>query len=137
MRHKKLIIVAVVLCAAIGGLIVVAMGSSLDHYETIGQLWAKGDEAYGQSVKVRGHLFDNPTYDSATDTYTFDLFDINSEGEVLPVAALPVVYQGQLPQQLRGEIERMGVTAEGELQPDNTFHANKLMVSCPSKYESK
>lgn len=114
-----------------------ALSSSLEHYDTIGDMRSQGVEAYDKTLKVHGHLLQTPEYDSARDIYTFDLFDVDDDGEITSVEPLTVIYEGRLPDQLAGEIERIGVTAEGQLHSDEYFYSEKLLVACPSRYESR
>jgi len=128
MKHKKLIFGGLILCIAIGGLAYFALGDSIDYYNTIGDL--KAQEVSDDTVKVRGVVMqDSLEFDSATGEHSFILYDEENE-----VQTLPVVYSGALPDSFK---EEGRVVVEGKLNKDQPFHASRLIVSCPSKYESQ
>jgi cytochrome c-type biogenesis protein CcmE len=130
MRHKKLIIGGLILCLAVAGLIYGAMNFfKVDQYG-VAEIQALGSEIYDQDVQLQGHVLANSSaYDAETEQSTFILYDTEAEDQTLTV-----VYSGSLPDALR---DNGGVTAHGKLTADNVFHATKLVVSCPSKYESR
>ena len=129
MKHKKFIIGAIILCAAIGVLAFFALGDSIDYYNTISEL--KAQEVSDETVKVRGVVMqDSIEFDSGTGEYSFILYDEEDEAQTLPV-----VYTGALPDSFK---EEGGVVAEGKLtSSQEPFQASRLIVSCPSKYESE
>jgi cytochrome c-type biogenesis protein CcmE len=47
---------------------------------------------------------------------------------------LPITYEGIVPDAFA---QSDAVVVEGEYSPDGVFHADTLVVQCPSKYEAR
>lgn len=88
------------------------------------------DEAVkaGRTVQVMGALDKGSTrYDTATKVLHFRLLDEKSH------ATLPVAYRDVKPANFE---DAVSIVAIGKYQ-DGTFHAEKLLVKCPSKYQGE
>jgi cytochrome c-type biogenesis protein CcmE len=148
--RTKFIIGALLIVAAIVYLIASSTQAAAQYYLTIDELVAKGDAVAGRDVKISGAV-DGKTieYDAETLTLKFtianvpaDMKEIDREGglaEVLhkavndPTATrLDVVYVGPKPDLLRDEAQAI---VTGQMGPDGVFHADELLLKCPTRYE--
>jgi len=123
--RKKFVIGTVIVAIAIGVLAWNAFGGSATYYLTTSELAARGDAAYGQSVRVSGSIAPGSVEtDESTRTLSFKVKDEGGE--------LPVVYQGTVPDSFQVGND---VVVEGKLESDGVFQAKTIIVKCPSKYE--
>ena len=85
--------------------------------------------ASANSVQVKGLLDKNFQPIQRGDKFNFSLQD-EQTGETMPV-----IFDGIKPDQFD---EAYHIVAIGKFQSaDNSFHAKKLLIKCPSKYESQ
>jgi cytochrome c-type biogenesis protein CcmE len=147
---NKFVIGGVLILAAVVVLIWTSTTQSAEYFYTIDELNAKGTSAIDRSMRVSGAVIgDSIQYDAQTLTLTFEVahvpadnLAIESEGglaEVLHQAVLDpsrsrikVVYQGPKPDLLRNEAQAI---MTGRLGPDGVFHAEELLLKCPTRYE--
>ena len=123
----KIIIGVLVMVAALIYLIFSGLQGSAAYYVTIAELRSRPELADGKGIRIHG-MVDPATiqWHAAEIELYFDLYD---EGD-----SLRVFYQGIKPDQLANAQQ---VVMEGRLRPDGVFHASKIMLKCPSKYEVK
>ena len=76
------------------------------------------------TVQVKGQRVNNGVFDLEKNMFTFDLKD--KDGRILNV-----VYDGPKPGNFDQATE---VVCIGQYK-DGTFHASKILVKCPSKYQ--
>ncbi|MGH2626181.1 MAG: cytochrome c maturation protein CcmE [Anaerolineales bacterium] len=138
--------------AAIVYLIASATSASAQYYLTIDELRARGAGLGDREIRVSGAV-DGETiaYDAASLTLRFtivhvpgDLQDIEQAGglaEALHAAVLnpsaarlDVVYIGPRPDLLRHEAQAI---VTGRLGEDGVFHAEELLLKCPTRYEEE
>ena len=130
MKKKRFIISGLILVLALGGLIYALLESS-DYYVTVGELLADQEDNYGESMRVRGAVVEGSIqWMPQGKELRFAIADD-------PVApdrqlSLPVLYIGDVHDDLVGGKE---LTVRGKYYPDGVFHADKLIMKCPSKYE--
>jgi cytochrome c-type biogenesis protein CcmE len=147
---NKFVIGGVLILAAVVVLIWTSTTQSAEYFYTIDELNAKGVGAVDRSMRVSGAVIgDSIEYDAQTLTLSFEVahvpadnLAIESEGglaEVLHQAVLDpsrtrikVVYQGPKPDLLRNEAQAI---MTGRLGPDGVFHAEELLLKCPTRYE--
>ena len=150
MQINKFVIGGVLILAAVVVLIWTSTTQSAEYFYTIDELDAKGVGAVDRSMRVSGAVIgDSIQYDAQTLTLSFEVahvpadnLAIESEGglaEVLHQAVLDpsrtrikVVYQGPKPDLLRNEAQAI---MTGRLGPDGVFHAEELLLKCPTRYE--
>jgi len=141
-----------------GGLILVAIvyliftstQASAEYFMTVDELKAKGPAAVGQNLRVSGAV-DGSTiqYDPKAMTLSFkvaqvpgDNATVAAEGGLAAVlhaavidpkrARLSVSYNGPKPDLLNNEAQAI---MTGQLGPDGVFHADELLLKCPTKYQ--
>lgn len=113
---------------AVGGVLVVAfLAYGMTSFKTNLTPYVSFDEAARSTrkVQVAGGLVENSTnYHDEQQKLLFAM--VNDEGETMQV-----VYDGVKPGNFE---EAVQIVAIGKYQ-DNAFHAEQLLVKCPSKYQ--
>ena len=121
----KIIIGFVIILVALGYVIFGGLKETAVYYVTVPELKAK-PLPQGEGVRVSGYV------DPASvkwDPQAIELrFAMYEEGDTLDV-----FYKGTLPDQL---YDAQIVVAEGKLANDGSLVANKILLKCPSKYET-
>jgi cytochrome c-type biogenesis protein CcmE len=116
--------------AAIATLVLTGMQDKAIYSKPVNELLAQKAKFVGRPVRAEGNLVHGSLV--KRDSPCEYRFTIESAG-----AELPVSYdQCVVPDTFR-DVPGMdvGVTVEGELQADNSFHATNVLAKCPSKYE--
>jgi cytochrome c-type biogenesis protein CcmE len=148
-RYKFLIGGGVIL-AAVLYLIVTSVGAGAQFFYTVDELKDRGSDAVGEPIRIAGAVLgDSIQYDADTLTLTFTIVHmpadtqlINDDGGLaaaLDAAVddesrnrLDVVYVGVKPDLLQDAAEAI---LTGKLGDDGVFHANELLLRCPTRYE--
>jgi cytochrome c-type biogenesis protein CcmE len=148
--RAKFIIGGVLIIAAIVYLIVTSTQASAQYFLTVDELKAKDASIVGRDVRVSGAVIgDSVDYDPQTLTLNFtvahvpgDNKEIESQGGLGAVlhdavmdpnrARMQVVYVGPRPDLLRNEAQAI---MTGQIDADGVFHADELLLKCPTKYE--
>ncbi|RLT46153.1 MAG: cytochrome c maturation protein CcmE [Chloroflexi bacterium] len=140
------------LLAAIVYLILTTAAGTSTYYYTIAELRARGGTAVGEPVRISGAVLgDSIVYDA--DTLELRFTTVNIPGEQSEIDArgglaavlhaattdpravqLPVVYHGPRPDLLRHEAQAI---LTGQLGADGVFHADELLLKCPTRYEQQ
>lgn len=150
MQRTKFILGGMLILAAVVYLIASSTQASAEYFMTINELKAKGSAAAGKSLRLSGAVIgDTIQYDPQTLTLTFEVAhvpgdnsEIEAEGglaEVLHAAVIDtsrsrikVIYNGVKPDLLRNEAQAI---MTGRLEADGMFHADELLLKCPTRYE--
>lgn len=146
----KFIIGGLLIFAAVVYLIISSTQASAQYFLTVEELVTKGDSVAGRDLRISGAVIgDSIQYDPQTLTLTFtiahvpgDNKEIEAQGglaEVLHQAVVDpsrqqinVVYVGVKPDLLRNEAQAI---MTGRMGDDGKFHADELLLKCPTKYE--
>ncbi|MGC9348157.1 MAG: cytochrome c maturation protein CcmE [Anaerolineae bacterium] len=150
MNNKRNFVVAgVLILAAVVYLIVSSTGSTASFFLTIEELEEMGSQAQERNLTVSGAVIgETIIYDASKPRVTFtivqipgDLKEIEARGGLAAVlaaavddpdaASLNVVYDGARPDLLQDEAQAI---VRGRLHADGTFHADELLLKCPSRY---
>jgi cytochrome c-type biogenesis protein CcmE len=145
----------------IGGLLIVAAvvyliasstKAAAQYYLTIDELHAKGETISDRDIKVAGAVLgDSIQYDADTLTLRFTMANVPANmdeieqagglAEVLHQAVndpnssrLRVVYEGPMPDLLRHEAQAI---VTGRMTAGGEFHAEELLLKCPTRYEEE
>ena len=148
--RMKFIVGGLLIIAAVIYLIITATSATAEYFYTIDEISAKGSSVVGQSIRLSGAV-DGETivYDPATLTLKFtvvhvpgDLAEVEKNGGLAAVlhaavadptrTRLEVVYIGVKPDLLRNEAQAI---MTGKLGEDGVFHADELLLKCPTRYE--
>lgn len=146
----KFIIGGLLIIAAVVYLIISSTQANAQYFLTVDELNAKGSSVVGRDLRISGAVIgDTIQYDPESLTLTFtvahvpgDNSEIEAQGglaEVLHQAVmdpnrqqLQVVYIGVKPDLLRNEAQAI---MTGQIDENNVFHADELLLKCPTKYE--
>jgi len=150
MQRSKFVLGGLLILAAVVYLIASSTQASAEYFMTIDELKAEGSSVVGKSLRASGAVIgDSIQYDPATLTLTFEVAhvpgdnaDIEAQGGLAFVlheavtdpsrARMQVVYVGPKPDLLRDEAQAI---MTGKIGDDGIFHADELLLKCPTKYE--
>ncbi len=150
MQRTKFILGGALILAAVVYLIFSSTQASAEYFMTVDEVKAEGAAAVGKSLRLSGAVLgDTIQYDADTLTLSFDIAHVSGDNaeieaqgglaEVLYEAVndpsrqrVSVVYVGPKPDLLRGEAQAI---MTGKLGDDGVFHADELLLKCPTKYE--
>jgi cytochrome c-type biogenesis protein CcmE len=150
MGRSKFIIGGIVILAAVVYLIVSATQANAEYFMTIDELKAQGQGVVGRNLRLSGAVVgDSIQYDPQTLTLSFEVAqvpgdnrEVEAEGglaAVLHAAVIDktrnrvmVVYNGPKPDLLKDEAQAI---MTGQLGSDGVFHADELLLKCPTKYQ--
>jgi cytochrome c-type biogenesis protein CcmE len=150
MGRSKFIIGGLLILAAVVYLIASSTQASAEYFLTVDELKAEGQGAVGKNLRVSGAVVgDSIQYDPATLTLTFDVAHVPGDNkEVERLGGLAVVlheavvdpsrnriqvqYSGPKPDLLKNEAQAI---MTGQFGADGIFHADELLLKCPTKYE--
>jgi cytochrome c-type biogenesis protein CcmE len=148
--RSKFIVGGLLIIAAIVYLIVSSTQASAQYFLTVEELQAKGSSVAGRDLRISGAVIgDTIQYDAQTLTLRFtvahipgDNSDVEAQGGLAKVLhdavvdasrpRLQVVYEGVKPDLLRDEAQAI---MTGRMGADGAFHADELLLKCPTKYE--
>jgi cytochrome c-type biogenesis protein CcmE len=146
----KFFIGGLLIIAAVVYLIVSSTQASAQYFLTVDELITKGSSVQGRDLRISGAVIgDSIQYDPQTLNLTFIIASIpggNKEieqqgglAEVLHQAVsdpsrqrIEVSYNGPKPDLLRNEAQAI---ITGQMGEDGKFHADELLLKCPTKYE--
>ncbi len=150
MRINKFMIGGIFILGAVVFLIWTATKASAEYFLTINELNAKGPSIVDKSVRVSGAVIgDTIQYDAKNLTLTFEVAHVPADEAILKDqgglaaalhqavvdpsrARMKVVYVGPKPDLLRNEAEAI---MTGHLGTDGVFHADELLLKCPTRYQ--
>ncbi len=132
MKPKYLLGLALI-AAAVVFLIVTSMSANAQYFYTVDQLRAKGQGIVDQSVRVSGAVINSSTKFEVRDNQPYLQFDVADADKISTQTPLHIVYNGPKPD-LIDEPQAQAII-EGHLGADGNFHADNLLLKCPSRYE--
>jgi cytochrome c-type biogenesis protein CcmE len=123
-KKQRIIVSAIVVVALLAYLGFASFNSeNLSYYQTVSEVIAKGNT--DKHVNVNGTIVKNSTnWSPQTQTLTFKMTDDENTIEVTYKGNMPSNYQEDIP-----------VVVTGTYQ-NGVLTASKLVLKCPSKYES-
>jgi cytochrome c-type biogenesis protein CcmE len=150
MGRSKFIIGGLLILVAVVYLIASSTQASAEYFMTVDEVSAQGQSVVGKSLRVSGAVVgDSIKYDPQSLTLTFDVAhvpgdnqEVETQGglaEVLHAAVvdptrtrIQVQYSGPRPDLLKNEAQAI---MTGQIGADGIFHADELLLKCPTKYE--
>jgi cytochrome c-type biogenesis protein CcmE len=150
MGRKKFVIGGALILAAVVYLIFSSTQANAEYFMTVNELKAKGQSVVGKNLRISGAVVgDTIQYDPQTLALSFEVAHVtgdNNEVEaqgglavVLHAAVIDpnrtrirVVYIGPKPDLLKDEAQAI---MTGQLGADGVFHADELLLKCPTKYQ--
>ena len=131
-NRTRFIIVATVVVLALFFMIWMAFGENTRYFLTVSEFNSKVDVQDGQMVRVSGKLVEGTFNRGEKSTLSqFQLTD--KEGVGSGTALLQASYEGVLPDLFFNPHSE--IILEGSYNATGVFHANEILVKCPSKYE--
>ena len=147
--RMKFIIGGLLIVAAIVYLIYSSTAASAQYFLTVDEVALKGDEVYGRDLRISGAVIgESIEYDPQTLTLKFTVAHIPGDNDEIeaqgglafvlheavtnPSALLEVEHNGPMPDLLQDEAQAI---MTGRLGEDGVFHADELLLKCPTKYE--
>ncbi len=94
-------------------------------YPMVSELSENSDKYVGRDISTMGTI-KNETLEISTDGTSFMLQDLED-----PSFELHVEYTGSLPANL---VEGQSISIDGKMLSNRIIEANRIIVSCPSKY---
>lgn len=150
MKINKFVIGGFLILGAVVFLIWSSTAATSEYFLTIDELNAKGPEVVDRNLRVSGAVIgETISYDAQTLTLTFEVAHVPGDQAVLedegglaealhqavidPTRSrMKIVYVGPMPDLLRHEAQAI---VTGKLGEDGLFHADELLLKCPTKYE--
>lgn len=148
--RAKFIVGGLLILAAVVYLIVSSTQVNAQYFLTVEELQSRSKEMVGRDVRVSGAVLgDTIQYDPQTLQITFTVVNIPGDNaeiermgglakvlrEAVLDSSLPrmsVIYEGVKPDLLKNEAQAI---MTGKMGEDGVFHANELLLKCPTKYE--
>ncbi len=126
-RNLKFVVGGAIVAVAIIYLVYSGIQKTALYYLTVSEFRNRGDETYGEAVRVNGKVLDGSIrWESKEGALYFTIIDEQNK--------LPIIHKGVAPDTFRGGAE---VVIEGRYAPEDIFEADKIMAKCPSKYEAQ
>jgi cytochrome c-type biogenesis protein CcmE len=150
MGRKKFVIGGVLILAAVVYLIFSSTQANAEYFMTVNELKAKGQSIVGKNLRISGAVVgDTIQYDPQTLALSFEVAhvtgdnnEVEAQGGLAAVlhaavidpnrARIKVVYIGPKPDLLKDEAQAI---MTGQLGADGVFHADELLLKCPTKYQ--
>lgn len=148
--QMKFLIGGALIIAAIVLLIVTNTKAGAQYFLTVDELESRKDEMVQRDIRISGAVLgESIDYDSDNLILKFtvvhvpgDNKEIEANGGLAVVLhnavmdpslnRLPVIYEGVMPDLLRNEAQAI---MTGYLDENGVFHAEELLLKCPTKYE--
>jgi cytochrome c-type biogenesis protein CcmE len=134
MKPKYLLGLALI-AAAVVFLIVTSMSANAQYFYTVDELRSKGQGIVDQNVRVSGAVVNSSTKFEVRDNQPYLEFEIADADKVGTQTPLRIVYNGPKPDLI--EEPQAQAIVEGHLGADGNFHADNLLLKCPSRYEEE
>jgi len=134
MKPKYLLGLALI-AAAVVFLIVTSMSANAQYFYTVDELRAKGQGIVDQNVRVSGAVINSSTKFEVRDNQPYLQFDVADADKMSTQTPLHIVYNGPKPDLI--EEPQAQAIIEGHLGADGNFHADNLLLKCPSRYEEE
>ena len=134
MKPKYLLGLALI-AAAVVFLIVTGMSANAQYFYTVEELRAKGQGMVDQNVRISGAVINSSTKFQVRDNQPYLEFEIADADKLTSQAPLHIVYNGPKPDLI--DQPHAQAIIEGYLAADGSFHADNLLLKCPSRYEEQ
>jgi len=149
--RTKFLIGGLLIVAAIIYLVATTLQSTAQFFLTVQEVQAKGQSIVGKNLRVSGAVLgDTIQFDPATLTTRFTMVNISNDAADIEAAGglaaalhaavsdpnaarIEVIYRNQpKPDLLKNEAQAI---VTGQLGEEGVFHADELLLKCPTRYE--
>ena len=134
MKPKYLLGLALI-AAAVVFLIVTGMSANAQYFYSVEELRSKGQGMVDQNVRISGAVINSSTKFQVRDNQPYLEFEIADADKLTSQAPLHIVYNGPKPDLI--DQPHAQAIIEGHLAADGSFHADNLLLKCPSRYEEQ
>jgi len=146
----KFIVGGVLILAAVIYLIISSTRANAEYFMTVDELQAKGTSLVGQNVRISGAVAGSTIqFNASTNDLSFEIANVPGDNATITAQGglakvlheavvdptrkrLMIVYNGPKPDLLRDEAQAI---VTGHLGEDGVFHADELLLKCPTKYQ--
>jgi len=146
----KFIFGGLLILAAVIYLIISATKANAEYFMTVNELKSKGNSLVGRSLRISGAVIGTTIgYDPQMMNLTFEIANVPGDNASIEMggglaavlhaavtdptrARLTIVYNGPKPDLLRDEAQAI---VTGHLDENGIFHADELLLKCPTKYQ--
>jgi cytochrome c-type biogenesis protein CcmE len=146
----KFIIGGLLIMAAVVYLIFSSTKANAEYFLTVDELHAKSDSLVGRSLRISGAVIGSTIqFNPDSHDLTFDIANVPGDNATIEAQGglakvlheavvdptrrrLNVNYNGPKPDLMRDEAQAI---ITGHLGEDGVFHADELLLKCPTKYE--
>ena len=131
-NRTRLVILLLVIGLALGYMVYAAFPGNALFFMTVSEFMSKDEAQDGRIVRGAGKLVDGSFLREGNSTLTrFQLID---KDDISPSVHLSATYDGVLPDLFFNPHSE--IILQGSYNPDLVFHADTILVKCPSKYQS-
>ncbi|SRR5258708_26496742 len=150
MGRRKFMIGGLVIVAAVVYLIVSSTQANAQYFMTVDELKAQGTSIIGKNLRVSGAVVGNTIqYDPQSLTLTFEVANVPGDNNLITAQGglavvlheavvdvnrprIKITYTGPKPDLLKNEAQAI---MTGQFGSDGVFHADELLLKCPTKYQ--
>ncbi len=148
--RSKFFIGGALILAAVVYLIISSTRANAEYFMTVDELKSKGSGLVGQNVRISGAVAGNTIqFNPNTNDLSFEIADVPGDNATIAAqgglakvlheavvdpkrSRLMIVYNGPKPDLLKDEAQAI---VTGHLGEDGAFHADELLLKCPTKYQ--
>ncbi len=148
--RAKFIVGGLLIIVAVAYLIFSSTKANAQYFLTVDDLQAKGDSMVGRSLRISGAVVGSTIqFNPDTNTLAFDIANVPGDNATIAAQGglakvlhdavvdptrrrLSVIYNGPKPDLMRDEAQAI---ITGQMGSDGVFHADELLLKCPTKYE--
>ena len=128
----RLILLGAALALAVGFMIYSAFPGNVRYYLEVDEFLGGAEFQDGQVLRVSGKLAPDSFYREGDGTQAY--FQLVDKAENGSGSTLPAAYDGVMPDLFFNPHSE--IILEGSYGNEGVFHADNILVKCPSKYQS-
>jgi cytochrome c-type biogenesis protein CcmE len=146
----KFIVGGFLILAAVIYLIFSSTKANAQYFMTVDEVRAKSDSMVGRSLRISGAVIGSTIqFNPETNNLTFEIANVPGDNATITAQGglskvlhdavmdptrnrLSITYAGPKPDLMRDEAQAI---ITGQLGEDGVFHADELLLKCPTKYE--
>jgi cytochrome c-type biogenesis protein CcmE len=126
--NRKFFFAGGALIVLIVGLMIYSTVMTGAYYLTVGEVNDRAGDLMGERIRVSGEVVDDSEdWNAQAVTLKFSITDETGQ-------QLPITFYGPRPDNFQ---RAASAIIEGELNADGTFHAETLLLKCPSRYDEE
>ena len=116
-------------------MIVTSMAGGAQYLMSVTELRAKGQSVVDQGTRISGAvIFESVLYEVRSNQPYLEFDVVDTQDQIGKQTPLRIVYNGPKPDLLQPHAQAV---IEGRLGADGKFHADNLLLKCPTHYEDQ